>query len=165
MIKLENIDKKLKVANRKVYAIEKNMESMKKQLEKVPKGLFHRKERRALEEKIATKQFELEKAKSNLDAIPMMNGFANAAAFYKAFKKAKANLAAKEKLQEEWSRPGPTPAKEYWRVHANAKKEPEKHRQREGKRGIKERLAENKAEIAKQSQKPKKKKSRDRDCL
>lgn len=57
VIKLENIDKKLKAANRKVYAIEKNMESMKKQLEKVPKGLFHRKERRALEDKIATKQF------------------------------------------------------------------------------------------------------------
>ena len=165
VVKLENIDKKLKSANRKAYAIEKNIESMKKQLEKVPKGLFHRKERRELEDKIATKQFELEKAKSNLDAIPVMNGFANAAAFYKAFKTAKASLAAKEKLQEEWSKPDPTPAKEYWRVHANAKKEPEKQIRREEKRGIKERLAENKAEIAKQSQKPKKKKSRDRDCL
>lgn len=157
VIRLENIDKKLKSGNRKVYAIEKNIKSLKKQLEKVSKGLFHRKERKTLEDKIATKQFELEKAKSNLDAIPMMNGFANAAAFYKAFKKAKAALAAKEKLQEEWSRPDPMPAKEYWRVHANAKKEPLRETQREEKRGIKERLAENKAEIAKQSQKPKKK--------
>lgn len=160
VIRLENIDKKLKSGNRKVYVIEKNIKSLKKQLEKVSKGLFHRKERKTLEDKIATKQFELEKAKSNLDAIPMMNGFANAAAFYKAFKKAKAALAAKEKLQEEWSRPDPTPAKEYWRVHANAKKEPLRETQREEKRGIKERLAENKAEIAKQSQKPKKKNQR-----
>ena len=104
------------------YAIENNIESLKKQLEKVSKGLFHRKERKTLEDKIAAKQFELEKAKSNLDTIPMMNGFANTASIYKAFKKAKADLAAKEKFQEEWSKPDSTPAKEYWRVHANAKK-------------------------------------------
>ena len=134
-------------------------------METVSKGLFHCKERKTLEDKIAAKQFELEKAKSNLDTIPMMNGFANTASIYKAFKKAKADLAAKEKLQEEWSKPDSTPAKEYWRVHANAKKEPVRQTQREEKRGIKERLVENKAKIAKQSQKPKKKKSRERDCL
>lgn len=100
-----------------------------------------------------------------MDTIPMMHGFVNAASFYKAFKKAKADLAEKEKLQEEWRKLDSSPAKEYMRVQANAKKEPVKQTQREEKRSVRARLAENKEIIAKQSQNPKKNKSKDRDCL
>lgn len=46
----------------------------------------------------------LEKEKSRLDAIPMMSDFATVAAFKKALKQTKADLTAKEQLQEEWNR-------------------------------------------------------------
>lgn len=106
---LNNIDEKLKAGNRKVYAIEKDTEKLKQRLKELPKGFFHRKERKELEDKIASDNMRLEKEKSKLDAIPTMNGFANVATFKKALKKAKADLTEKEKLQEEWRRPESKP--------------------------------------------------------
>ena len=167
---LNSIEEKLKAGSRKVYALEKDTEKLKQRLKELPKGFFHRKERKELEYKIASNNMRLEKEKSKLDAIPTMNGFANVAAFKKALKKAKADLTAKEKLQEEWRRPDPKPEAAYWRIPANVKREsvqeqrPEEKKSAE-KRGIKERLAEKKMEIEQQSPKPKKKKSIDRDCL
>lgn len=162
---LTGIDEKLKVCSRRVYAIEKDTEKLKQRLKELPKGFFHRKERKELEDKIAANNMRLEKERSKLDTIPMMNGFANVAAFKKVLKKAKANLEAKEKLQEEWRRPDPKPEAVYWRVPANAKKDPVQEHKPEERRGIKEQLAEKRMEIEKQSPKTKKKKSMDRDFL
>lgn len=58
-------------------------------LKELPKGFFHRKERKELEDKIASNDMRLEKEKSKLDALPTMNGFANVAAFKKALKRQK----------------------------------------------------------------------------
>lgn len=126
--------------------------------------------KKELEDKIASNDMRLEKEKSKLDAIPTMNGFANVAAFKKALKKAKADLTAKEKLQEEWRRPDPKPKAAYWCIPANVKREPVQEQRPEEKksaekRGIKERLAEKKMEIEQQSPKPKKRKTIERDCL
>lgn len=167
---LNSIEEKLKAGSRKVYAIEKDTEKLKQRLKELPKGFFHRKERKELEDKIASNDIRLEKEKSKLDAIPTMNGFANVAAFKKALQKAKADLTAKEKLQEEWRRPDPKPEAAYWRIPANVKREPVQEQRPEEKksaekRGIKERLSEKKMEIEQQSPKAKKKKSIDRDCL
>ena len=62
-----------------------------------------------------------------------MNGFANVASFMKAFKKAKSDLVAKEKPQEEQRKPDTKPESVYWRVPANAKREPVKEEQQEQK--------------------------------
>ncbi len=37
--------------NRKVYAIDKSIKNLKKELSKAPKGLFYRRERKELDEK------------------------------------------------------------------------------------------------------------------
>lgn len=54
-----------------------------------------------MEEKIASNGIRLEKEKARLDTIPMMHGYATVAEFKKALKQAKADLTAKEQLQEE----------------------------------------------------------------
>ena len=86
---LNSIEEKLKAGSRKAYAIEKDTEKLKQRLKELPKGFFHRKERKELEAKIASNGMRLEKEKSKLDAIPTMNGFANVAAFKKALQKDK----------------------------------------------------------------------------
>ena len=128
---------------------------------KVPKGFFHKKERRELEDKISAKTLQLEKAKTSLVAIPAMHGFENVSEFKKAFKQAKADLAAVQALQEEWKRPDPKPEKWYYVIPSNVKRAPV----REDK-SIKARLEEKKVVVKEleQARKPKKK-SRDRDCL
>lgn len=62
------------------------------------------------------------KEKLKIDAIPTMNGFANVVAFKKVPKKAKADLAAKEKFREEWRRPDRKTEAACWRIPANVKK-------------------------------------------
>ena len=164
-MRLTAIDEKLKTGNRKVYVIEKDIERLKQKLKKVPKGFFHRKERREMEDKIASNLMRLEKEKSRLDAIPMMSDFATVAVFKKALKQAKADLTAKEQLQEEWNRLDSKPEAVHMNILEKAKREPVHEQPSAKKYGIKERLAERKIEIEKQFQKPKQKKSRDRDCL
>lgn len=164
MMELSAIEDKLKSANRKIYAIEQNKIKLEKQLSNTSKGFFHRKERRELEEKIAAKELQLQKAKSTFDTIPTMYGFSNVSDFKKAFRKAKADLAAVQKLQEEWKKLDSGSEKVYQIYPANAYCLPEKEQKSNQKKSIKERLAENKAEIKNQSMKPKKK-VRDQDCL
>lgn len=156
---LTNIDEKLKASNRKVYAIEKDTERLKQKLKKFQKVSSIEKSEENWKIKSLLNLMRLKKEKAKLDTIPVMNGFANVAAFKKALKK------AKEKLQEEWNRLDPKLEAVYWRVYANAKREQVKEQRLEKKRGIKERLAEKKMEIEKWSSKPKRQKSRDRDCL
>ena len=114
---------------------------------------------------MASNLMRLEKEKARLDAIPMMNGFATVVAFKEALKQAKADLVAKEQLQEEWNRPDPKSEAVYMNIPANAKREPMREQPLAEKHGIKGRLAEKKMKLEQQSQKSKGKKTRDQDCL
>lgn len=54
---------KISKAKRKEYAIDKSINNLKKELAKDPKGLFHWRERKELDEKIDKKQISFDKAR------------------------------------------------------------------------------------------------------
>ena len=66
-MRLQQILNKMKKQEQKIYAIEKAIVKLEKELKKVKKKWFHRKEQKELEGKIDAKKVQLEKAKAILD--------------------------------------------------------------------------------------------------
>lgn len=94
VLRLQQILNKMKKQEQKIYAIEKAVMKLEKELEDVKRKWFHRKEQKELEGKIETKKVQLEKAKATLDLLPAQHGYKNALEVTKAMK------TAKEELQE-----------------------------------------------------------------
>ena len=149
----------MKKQEQKIYAIEKAIVKLEKDLKEVKKKWFHRKEQKELEGKIETKKVQLEKAKATLDLIPAQNGYQNALEVTKAMKLAKAELKKAQQAQKEWDAQELKQEKLYLTIPANVRsvKEREVQKSTGQKRSIHERLEEKK-QIA--GQQPKKKKQR-----
>ena len=89
VMRLQQILNKMKKQEQKIYAIEKAIVKLEKDLKEVKKKWFHRKEQKELEGKIETKKVQLEKAKATLDLLPAQHGYQNALEVTKAMKFAK----------------------------------------------------------------------------
>lgn len=160
VMRLQQIINKMKKQEQKIYAIEKAIVKLEKDLKEVKKKWFHKKEQKELEGKIYAKKAQLEKAKDTLDLIPAQHGYQNALEVTKAMKLAKAELKKVQQVQKVWDAPEPESEKMYLRIPANVQNVEKRERQKstEQKKSIHERLEEKKQVVEKQ---PKKRRSRD----
>ena len=156
-MKLDNILRKMKKTEQRIYAIEQAKIKLEKELKEVQKKWFHGKEKKELEQKIAGKQRELSKSKDTLSQIPRMNGYENALEVKNAYKAAKRELDKVRKQQNAWDQAMKPSEKTYLVIRANRPEQPKK-------RSIYERLEEKKREAA-QQQRKERKRSYNRDCL
>ena len=149
----------MKKQEQKIYAIEKAIVKLEKDLKEVKKKWFHRKEQKELEEKIDAKKVQLENAKATLDLIPAQHGYQNALEVTKAIKLAEAELKKAQQAQKEWDAQELKQEKLYLTIPANVSNMRVRDVQKSTgqKRSIHERLEEKK-QIA--GQQPKKKKQR-----
>ena len=150
----------MKKQEQKIYAIEKAIVKLEKDLKEMKKKWFHRKEQKELEGKIETKKVQLEKAKATLDLIPAQRGYQNALEVTKAMKVAKAELKKIQQAQKEWDDSETKQEKLYLTIPANVRNvEKREVQERIGqKRSIHDRLEEKKQIV---EQRPKKRSSRD----
>lgn len=160
VMRLQQILNKMKKQEQKIYAIEKAIVKLEKDLKEVKKKWFHRKEKKELEGKIAAKKTQLDKAKDTLDLLPMQYGYQNALGVTKAMKAAKEELKKVQQAQKEWDASEMKLEKLYLTIPANVwNVEKREVQERTGqRRSIHERLKEKKQIV---EQRPKKKKSRD----
>ena len=159
IMRLQQILNKMKKQELKIYAIEKAIVKLEKDLREVKKKWFHRKEQKELEGKIDAKKVQLENAKATLDLIPAQHGYQNALEVTKAMKTARAELKKVQIAQTAWDAPEPEPEKMYLRIPANVQCAEKRETQKSTgqKRSIHERLEEKKQIV---EQQPKKKKQR-----
>ena len=144
VMRLQQILNKMKKQEQKIYAIEKAIVKLEKDLKEVKKKWFHRKEQKELEGKIETKKVQLEKAKATLDLIPTQHGYQNALELTKAMKLAKSELKKVQQAQKVWDAPEPELEKMYLRIPANLQSVEKRKVQNstEQRRNIHERLEE-----------------------
>lgn len=86
------VHEKISKGNRKVYAIDKSIEKLEKKLAAIPKGIFHRRERKEQQAKIDKKKISLDKATVQLEDIPMLHGYKNAEELESVYKYEKSEL-------------------------------------------------------------------------
>lgn len=157
VMRLQQILNKMKKQERKIYAIEKAIVKLEKNLKEVKKKWFHKKEQKELEGKIDAKKVQLENAKATLDLIQAQHEYQNALEVTKAMKLAKAELKKVQLAQKAWDAPEPQSEKMYLRIPANIPNVEKQEMQENAgqKRSIHERLEEKK-QIAEQQMKKKK---------
>lgn len=105
---LETLHKDLDSINRKIYAIDKTITSLNKQLKKleitiVDKAL-HVFERKELRKKISAEEEKLEQAKNQLELFPAQHGFDSVRDIEQAFRAAKKEYEVQTGKQEEYIR-------------------------------------------------------------
>ena len=160
VMRLQQIINKMEKQEQKIYAIEKAIVKLEKDLLEVKKKWFHRKEQKEVEGKIEAKKVQLEKAKATLDLLPAQYGYKNALEVTKVMKVAKAELKKVRQAQKAWDSPEPKQEKLYLTIPANVRsvKEREVQKSTGQRRSIHERLEEKKQIV---EQQPKKRRSRD----
>ncbi len=94
---LDAVHQKLNKVNRKLHALQKQQRSLQDVLDTAPQDLFHRKERKALEERIAGIGRQIDLTRTELEAIPKQYGFGDVKSAEAAYKATKAKL---ESLKE-----------------------------------------------------------------
>lgn len=99
---LDGIYQRLKKANRKQYALQKQKDSIQSALDQTPRGMFHRKDRKALQERIDGLDRQIETVRSQLSMIPKQNGFESVTAVKMAYRNAKSALEEVRIKQAEW---------------------------------------------------------------
>ena len=94
---LDAVHQKLNKANRKLYALQKQQRSLQDVLDTTPRDLFHRKERKALEDRIDGIGRQIDLTRTQMESIPKQHGFEDVKSAEAAYKAAKAKL---ESLKE-----------------------------------------------------------------
>ena len=94
---LDAVHQKLNKTNRKLYALQKQQRSLQDVLETTPRDIFHRKERKALEDRIAGIGRQIDLTRTQMEAIPKQHGFDDVKSAEVSYKAAKAKL---ESLKE-----------------------------------------------------------------
>ena len=88
--------------NKKIYAINKTVETLNKQLKAIPKNIFHRKERRIIEKKIASEKEKLKKAKETLEIYPMQHLYDSVNSIEQAYRDAEEKYGALLEKEEQY---------------------------------------------------------------
>lgn len=146
VMRLQQILNKMRKQEQKIYAIEKAVVKLEKDLKEVKKKWFHKKERKELEGKIDAKKAQLEKAKDTLDLIPAQHGYQNALEVTKAMKAARVELKKVQQAQKEWDAQELKREKMYLTIPVNVPNMGKQEMQKNigHKRSIHERLEEKK---------------------
>ena len=97
--RMDAVHQSLNKCNRKLYALQKQQRSLQNVLDTTPRDLFHRKERKALEDRIAGIGRQIDLTRTQMEAILKQHGFDDVKSAEAAYKAAKAKLESlKEKL-------------------------------------------------------------------
>lgn len=158
ILRLQQILNKMKKQEQKIYAIEKSVVKLEKELEGVKRKWFYRKEQKELEGKIETKKVQLKKAKATLDLLPTQHGYKNALEVTKAIKTAKSELQEVRKKQKVWDQEETKSAERlYLTIPANVQRveRQEKIKSSGQKQSLHERLEEKKKMVERQTKKKK----------
>lgn len=99
---LDGIYQKLIKANKKQFALQKQRDSVQLALDQTPNGILHRKERKALQERINGLERQIESVRSQLSMIPKQNGYESVNAVKTAYINAKIVLEEARRKQAEW---------------------------------------------------------------
>ncbi len=99
---LDGIYQKLIKANRKHFALQKQRDSVQLALDQTPNGILHRKERKALQERINGLERQIEQVRAQLNIIPEQYGFESVTAVKTAYINAKNALETVRRKQAEW---------------------------------------------------------------
>ena len=99
---LDGIYQKLIKANRKQFALQKHKESVQVVLDQTPRGMFHRKERKALQERIDGLDRQIGLVRSQMSMISKQNGFESVTELKTAYINAKNVLEEVRRKQAEW---------------------------------------------------------------
>lgn len=99
---LDGIYQKLIKANRKQFALQKQRDSVQLALNQTPNGILHRKERKALQERINGLDRQIGLVRSQLSMIPKQNGFESVTELKTAHINAKNALEGIQRKQAEW---------------------------------------------------------------
>ena len=91
-MRMDGIHQKLNKANRKLYALQKQQKSLQETLDTIPNNLLHRKDRKAIEDRIAGLQRQIDLVRAQLEAIPKQHGFGDVKSAEAAYRTAKADL-------------------------------------------------------------------------
>lgn len=95
--RMDAVHQSLNKCNRKLYALQKQQSSLQDVLETTPRDIFHRKERKALEERIAGIGRQIDLTRTQMEVIPKQHGFDDVKSMEASYKAAKAKL---ESLKE-----------------------------------------------------------------
>ena len=133
---LDGIYQKLIKANRKQFALQKQRDFVQLALDQTPNGILHRKERKALQERINGLERQIESVRSQLSMIPKQNGYESVTAVKTAYINEKNALEEVKRKQAEWD--GVT-------LSVEEKPKPQKQ-----KISVLKQLAEKRAEVAEQ---------------
>lgn len=90
--RMDAVHQSLNKCNRKLYALQKQQRSLKAVLDTTPRDIFHRKERKALEDRIAGVGRQIDLTRTQMEAIPKQHGFDDVKSAEAAYKAAKAKL-------------------------------------------------------------------------
>lgn len=99
---IEGIYQKLSKANRKLFALQKQKGSIQIALDQIPGGILHRKERKALQERIDGLERQIQQTQDQMNVIPKQHGYESVRAVKKAYSDAKAALDEVRRKQAEW---------------------------------------------------------------
>lgn len=99
---LDGIYQKLMKANRKQFALQKQKESVQLALDQTPRGMLHRRDRKALQERIDGLNRQIEVVRSQMSMIPKQNGFESVAAVKMTYRSVKHSLEEVRRKQAEW---------------------------------------------------------------
>ena len=97
-VQMDSIHQKLNKCNRKIFALQKQKQSLADTLDLTPKSIFHRKERKAIIERMDGLQRQIDQTRSDLEAITRQHGFDSVRSAEAAYKAAKAEW---ESVQDE----------------------------------------------------------------
>ena len=95
--RMDAVHQSLNKCNRKLYALQKQQRALQNVLDTTPRDLFHRKERKALEDRIDGIGRQIDLTRTQMEAIPKQHGFDDVKSAEAAYKAAKAKL---ESLKE-----------------------------------------------------------------
>ena len=101
-LKMKSHHDALSSINKKIYAINKTVETLNKQLKAIPKNIFHRKERRIIEKKIASEKEKLKKAKETLEIYPMQHLYDSVNSIEQAYRDAEEKYGALLEKEEQY---------------------------------------------------------------
>ena len=87
--KMEGIYQQLTKANRKFFALQKQKETVQISLDQKSGGILHRKEHKALQDRIDSLERQILQTQQQLTTIPKQHGFESVSAVKKAYMKAK----------------------------------------------------------------------------
>ena len=101
-MKIGSVHRQLYKTNRKLYALQKQKETEQIALDNIPKSIFHRRERKELQERIDGLDRQIAFCRNQLLLIPDANGFASVKEAEQEYRLAKKELEQVRRAQAEW---------------------------------------------------------------